>query len=356
MGSLPRPSVLQQAYARYDAGEIGKDALAEQQEAAIRDSIERFEATAHRSSPTASKEVVELRDLPDPDTLTGRPGADSSPAAGRYSRSSRTYNRPVAPARARAVHLRQPAADSREVPLAQEADEAGRHLPVDARAALPLRDPVENTARRLRGRWSTSARRTSRRPSAGAARLSVDFTRGASRPGRTRATVTGAGLPHFVELINRVMARFTRGRAPVDRRPHLPGRRPRPVHSCRTRTCCRRCSGSTPATSSSRWPASAKDPVLGLIGRTARRRGRRGADRLHRRIAEPARGEPARGRGSLDPRGEPHPQGAAGPPTTAASPFSIDEATTARRLRPGRGVQNPEPVEGTRLAAEKLGL
>jgi hypothetical protein len=37
--------VLQQPYARYDAGEIGKEELAEQQDAAVRDSLERYEAT-----------------------------------------------------------------------------------------------------------------------------------------------------------------------------------------------------------------------------------------------------------------------------------------------------------------------
>ena len=45
VGSLPRPQRLQDAYAAYDKGEIGKDELEKQQDAAVKDSIERFEAT-----------------------------------------------------------------------------------------------------------------------------------------------------------------------------------------------------------------------------------------------------------------------------------------------------------------------
>jgi len=45
IGSLPRPSKLQNAFAAYDAGDITKEALEAEQEEAVKDSIERFEAT-----------------------------------------------------------------------------------------------------------------------------------------------------------------------------------------------------------------------------------------------------------------------------------------------------------------------
>src|ERR1700758_512361 len=45
VGSLPRPSRLQQAYARYDAGEITHDELEAEQDLAGRDSSENLEAT-----------------------------------------------------------------------------------------------------------------------------------------------------------------------------------------------------------------------------------------------------------------------------------------------------------------------
>ena len=44
VGSLPRPSELQQAYGQYDAGEITHDQLEAEQDKAVRDSIERGEA------------------------------------------------------------------------------------------------------------------------------------------------------------------------------------------------------------------------------------------------------------------------------------------------------------------------
>jgi hypothetical protein len=45
VGSLPRPSWLQQAYARYDAGEITRDQLEAGQDRAVADSIEHLAAT-----------------------------------------------------------------------------------------------------------------------------------------------------------------------------------------------------------------------------------------------------------------------------------------------------------------------
>ena len=45
VGSLPRPSWLQQAYAQYDAGEITRDQLEAEQDKAVKDSIEHQEAT-----------------------------------------------------------------------------------------------------------------------------------------------------------------------------------------------------------------------------------------------------------------------------------------------------------------------
>ncbi|MBA2415902.1 MAG: 5-methyltetrahydropteroyltriglutamate--homocysteine methyltransferase, partial [Geodermatophilaceae bacterium] len=41
VGSMPRPSKLQEAYAQYDAGDIGKEDLETLQEAAVKDTIER---------------------------------------------------------------------------------------------------------------------------------------------------------------------------------------------------------------------------------------------------------------------------------------------------------------------------
>ncbi|MDQ3112773.1 MAG: 5-methyltetrahydropteroyltriglutamate--homocysteine methyltransferase, partial [Actinomycetota bacterium] len=45
VGSLPRPTTLQQALAGYDAGTTSREELTREQDAACRDSIERMEAT-----------------------------------------------------------------------------------------------------------------------------------------------------------------------------------------------------------------------------------------------------------------------------------------------------------------------
>jgi methionine synthase II (cobalamin-independent) len=45
VGSLPRPSRLQEAYAQYDAGQISRGQLETEQDMAVRDSIEHLEAT-----------------------------------------------------------------------------------------------------------------------------------------------------------------------------------------------------------------------------------------------------------------------------------------------------------------------
>ena len=45
VGSLPRPAKLQEAYAKFDAGEIEESELEELQDAAAKDSVERMEAT-----------------------------------------------------------------------------------------------------------------------------------------------------------------------------------------------------------------------------------------------------------------------------------------------------------------------
>jgi hypothetical protein len=45
VGSPPRPSRLQDAHAKYDAGEITRDQLEAEQDQAVRDSITRAEAT-----------------------------------------------------------------------------------------------------------------------------------------------------------------------------------------------------------------------------------------------------------------------------------------------------------------------
>ncbi len=66
VGSLPRPTTLQIAIAAYDSGSIGFDALALEQDAACKNSVERMEPLALRSSRTASKEPPASRPIRSP--------------------------------------------------------------------------------------------------------------------------------------------------------------------------------------------------------------------------------------------------------------------------------------------------
>ncbi len=76
VGSLPRPAVLQSAIAAYDRGETSFDALAAQQDAACRDSIERMEATGApivsdvSSAPRVSRPIPSRTPPPGPGSLT----------------------------------------------------------------------------------------------------------------------------------------------------------------------------------------------------------------------------------------------------------------------------------------------
>ena len=86
VGSLPRPAVLQEAYARYDKGEISKDELAEQQDAAVRDSIEKFEATGSPIISDGEQRWSSFATYPITDTLAG---TGLAPTLGPLSSSGR---------------------------------------------------------------------------------------------------------------------------------------------------------------------------------------------------------------------------------------------------------------------------
>src|SRR5947208_5128662 len=146
VGSLPRPSWLQQAYAQYDAGEITREQLETEQDKAVKDSIEHQERTGTPIISDGGQRWSSFATYAIADTLAGTGLAD---------------------------HL---AGDGGQF-FAIFADGHNRQLP------------------RLTG----------------AARVSVDFTEGrlATRAD-PRNPWTGRGmLPHFIELNNRVMARFS---------------------------------------------------------------------------------------------------------------------------------------------------
>jgi methionine synthase II (cobalamin-independent) len=92
---MPRPSKLQEAYAQYDAGDIGKEDLETLQEAAVKDTIERSEATGAPIISDGEQRWSSFATYPIADTLAGTglsPGLGNCPSWST-ARSSTTSTR-----------------------------------------------------------------------------------------------------------------------------------------------------------------------------------------------------------------------------------------------------------------------
>ncbi len=90
VGSLPRPSTLQAAYAAYDDGAIDKAGLEAAQEEAVRDSIARMEATGSPIVSDGEQRWSSFATYPVTDTLAGTGLADHLAATDSISPSSPT--------------------------------------------------------------------------------------------------------------------------------------------------------------------------------------------------------------------------------------------------------------------------
>ncbi|MGH3568691.1 MAG: 5-methyltetrahydropteroyltriglutamate--homocysteine methyltransferase [Pseudonocardia sp.] len=216
VGSLPRPTKLQQAYAKFDAGEIDEADLEKEQDAAIKDSIERFEATGSPIISDGEQRWSSFATYPIATTLAGTGLAPSLGPGGQFfAIFADGHGRQLPKLERGPFAYNQYAADSLKKSIAYASKPMKQAVIAPSMLALlyPLKDPVEDYSREdfeaalidecekdIRGAFA-----------AGAARVSVDFTEGrlATRED-ARNPWTGAGLlPHFIELNNRVMARFT---------------------------------------------------------------------------------------------------------------------------------------------------
>jgi methionine synthase II (cobalamin-independent) len=84
VGSIPRPLKLQQAYAAYDAKKISKAQLEEEQNAAVADTIKRFEATGSPIITDGEQRVSSFATYPIADTLAGTGLATNLAPGGQY--------------------------------------------------------------------------------------------------------------------------------------------------------------------------------------------------------------------------------------------------------------------------------
>lgn len=369
VGSLPRPAGLQAAYADYDAGRIDRDRLTAEQDAAARDSIERFEATGSPIISDGEQRASSFATYPVTDTLGGTGLAEHvQPTGGQFfAIFADGHDRQLPKLVGGPFRYRNYAADTltKAVPLTDRPLKQAVIAPSMLLLLYPLDEEVDGYTREqfeddlvdecekdIRGAFA-----------AGATRVSMDFTEGRLAVREDpRNPWTGRGmLSHFVELDNRVFARFS-----AEERKSLG------VHTCP--------GGDRDSVHSADVPYSAllpslfrldagyflmqlaserdRDPVYKLIGEHSRDDQMcyvgvtspvmprvEGIEEIRDQLVRAANFIPRERLGSTDDCG--------------FSPFSIDEKPSHGSPDHGREIafqKIAHRVEGTRAAAEKLGL
>jgi methionine synthase II (cobalamin-independent) len=217
VGSLPRPSRLQQAYAQYDAGEITREQLETEQDTAVRDSIEHQEQTGTPIISDGEQRWSSFATYAIADTLAGTGLADHLAGDGGqfFAIFADGHNRQLPRLTGGPFRYKTYAADT----LKKSIGMAHRPMKqaVIAPSMLALLYPLDReipgyTREQFEEDLVNECEKDIRQAfAAGAARVSVDFTEGrlATRAD-PRNPWTGRGmLPHFIELNNRVMARFS---------------------------------------------------------------------------------------------------------------------------------------------------
>jgi methionine synthase II (cobalamin-independent) len=217
VGSLPRPARLQETYARYDAGEASRAELEAEQDAAIRDSIERGQATGEPIISDGEQRWSSFATYAITDTLAGTGLADNLAGDGGqyFAIFADGHRRQLPRLTGGPFRYKTYAADSlkKSLPLASTPMKLAVIAPSMLALLYPLdaelpgypreqfeADLVNECEKDIRAAFA-----------AGAARVSIDFTEGrlATR-NDPRNPWTGRNmLPHFIELDNRVLARFT---------------------------------------------------------------------------------------------------------------------------------------------------
>jgi methionine synthase II (cobalamin-independent) len=217
VGSLPRPARLQETYARYDAGEASRAELETEQDTAIRDSIERGQATGEPIISDGEQRWSSFATYAITDTLAGTGLADNLAGDGGqyFAIFADGHRRQLPRLTGGPFRYKTYAADSlkKSLPLASTPMKQAVIAPSMLALLYPLdaelpgypreqfeADLVNECEKDIRAAFA-----------AGAARVSIDFTEGrlATR-NDPRNPWTGRNmLPHFIELDNRVLARFT---------------------------------------------------------------------------------------------------------------------------------------------------
>jgi methionine synthase II (cobalamin-independent) len=217
VGSLPRPSWLQQAYAQYDAGEITREQLETEQDKAVKDSIEHLEQTGAPIISDGEQRWSSFATYAIADTLAGTGLADNLAGDGGqyFAIFADGHSRQLPRLTGGPFRYKTYAADTLKKSIAMAHTPMKQAVIAPSMLALlyPLDGEIPGYSREefeedLVNECEKDIRQAF---AAGAARVSVDFTEGrlATR-NDPRNPWTGRGmLPHFIELNNRLFARFS---------------------------------------------------------------------------------------------------------------------------------------------------
>src|ERR1700704_4489722 len=216
VGSLPRPATLQAAYADYDAGIIDKAQLEALQDDAVRDSISRMEATGSPIISEGEQRWSSFATYPITDPLAGTGLAPNLAGGGQYfAIFADGHHRQLPRLTGGPFRYKTYAADTlaKSIRYATKPMKQAVIAPSILALLYPLKEEVPGYSRAqfeedLLNETEKDIRQAF---AAGAARGAIDFTEGrlATRAD-PRNPWTGAGmLPHFIELNNRVLERFS---------------------------------------------------------------------------------------------------------------------------------------------------
>jgi len=216
VGSLPRPMKLQEAYEAYDAGRISFDELAAAQDAAAEDSIRRLEATGEPIVTDGEQRESSFATYSVTDTLAGTGLAENLAGDGQYfAIFDDGHHRQLPRLTGGPFRYKRYASEfvSKNVAIAHKPVKQAVIAPSMLMLLYPLdeevpgyprdeflADLVDEVERDIRGCFDT-----------GAVRVSIDFTEGRlANKNDARNPWTGRDmLGDFIELNNRVLARFT---------------------------------------------------------------------------------------------------------------------------------------------------
>ena len=216
VGSLPRPTKLQEAIAAYDAGDIEFAQLTEQQDAACRDSIERMEATGSPIVSDGEQRASSFATYPLADTLAGAGLADNLAGDGQYfAIFDDGHHRQLPRLTGGPFRYKTFAADylEKSLPMATKPMKQAVIAPSMLALLYPLDDEIDGYSRDqfLDDLCDECEKDIRKAFGAGAVRVSIDFTEGRlANKNDPRNPWTGRHmLDQFIELNNRVIDRFS---------------------------------------------------------------------------------------------------------------------------------------------------